>query len=97
MTDNCFGLVFTGVNQVNKMISTWEKMKPYIDEERFEDVEMLLSIQLKEAKWWRDSSLAYFQEFSGKPIPNGVPKPGKTLEEYKSMTYPYAPGIRPRW
>ena len=33
----------------------------------------------------------------GKPIPNGVPKPGKTLEEYKSMTYPYAPGIRPRW
>ena len=86
-----------GVNQVNKMISTWEKMKPYIDEERFEDVEMLLSIQLKEAKWWRDSSLAYFQEFSGKPIPNGVPKPGKTLEEYKSMTYPYAPGIRPRW
>ena len=86
-----------GVNQVNKMISTWEKMKPYIDEERFEDVEMLLSIQLKEAKWWRDSSLVYFQEFSGKPIPNGVPKPGKTLEEYKSMTYPYAPGIRPRW
>ncbi|MDH7911724.1 alpha-glucuronidase family glycosyl hydrolase [Winogradskyella sp. SYSU M77433] len=86
-----------GVNQVNKMISTWEKMKPYIDEERFEEVKMLLSIQLKEAKWWRDSSLVYFQEFSGKPIPNGVPKPGKTLEEYKSMTYPYAPGIRPRW
>ncbi|MBL86896.1 MAG: alpha-glucuronidase [Winogradskyella sp.] len=86
-----------GVNQVNKMISTWEQMKPYIDEERFKEVKMLLSIQLKEAKWWRDASLSYFQEFSEKPIPNGVPKPGKTLEEYKSMTYPYAPGIRPRW
>ncbi len=86
-----------GVNQVSKMVSTWENMKPYIDEERFQEVKMLLSIQLKEAKWWRDASLSYFQEFTEKPIPNGVPKPGKTLEEYKSMTYPYAPGIRPRW
>lgn len=86
-----------GVSQVNYMKETWDKMKPYVDQQRFEEVNMLLSIQLKEAKWWRDASLAYFKEISGKSIPEGVPKPKKTLEEFKSMSYPYAPGIRPRW
>lgn len=86
-----------GVDQVKGMISTWERMKPYVTESQFNEVQMLLRIQLKEAKWWKDASLLYFQTFSKKEFPEGVEKPEETLEHYKSLKFPFAPGIRPRW
>ncbi len=46
-----------------------------------------------EARWWRDASLLYFQTFSRTPIPEGYEKPEHTLEYYKSLRFPYAPGI----
>lgn len=52
-------------------------------------MEAFLAIQAKEAKWWRDASLAYFQVFSGMPIPEGYAAP----EHYRSLEFPYAPGI----
>ncbi|KQB44312.1 Alpha-glucuronidase [Flavobacterium daejeonense] len=81
-----------GVNQVASMQSTWNKIKPYVDEQRFNEVEMLLNIQQKEAKWWRDACLLYFQQFSGKDLPSGVEKPTQTLEYFKSLKFPFAPG-----
>lgn len=86
-----------GVDQVREMISIWKAMKPFITEEQFNEVQMLLKIQLKEAKWWKDASLLYFQTFSKKEFPAGVEKPEGTLEHYKSLKFPFAPGIRPRW
>lgn len=86
-----------GVEDVEKMISTWEEMKEYVDEERFTRVQMLLQIQLKEAQWWRDSCLLYFQEFSKMELPDFIPEPQNDLNYYKSLKSPYAPGIRPRW
>lgn len=81
-----------GVNQVVNMQNTWNNMKPYVDEQRFQEVQMLLNIQYKEAKWWRDACLLYFQQFSGKELPNGVEKPTQTLEYFKSLKFPFAPG-----
>ncbi len=86
-----------GVDQVNGMISTWNNMIEFVDPEQHEEVQMLLNIQLKEAKWWRDACLLYFQTFSGKELPKGVEKPSKTLAEFKALKFPFAPGIRPRW
>ncbi len=86
-----------GVNQVEDMINTWEKSKPYLTESQYNEVHMLLKIQLKEAKWWRDACLLYFQTFSKEPLPEGVEKPTQTLEHFKSLKFPFAPGIRPRW
>ncbi|MGB5667036.1 MAG: alpha-glucuronidase, partial [Maribacter sp.] len=86
-----------GVDQVNGMIIIWEKVKPYISDEDFNEVRMLLEIQLKEAKWWRDACLLYFQTYSKKQLPVGVEKPSETLEYYKSLKFPFAPGIRPQW
>ena len=86
-----------GVDQVSSMITTWNKLKPYIPEQQFEEVSMLLQIQLKEARWWRNACLLYFQTFSKRPLPEGVEKPDRTLEYYKSLKFPFAPGIRPRW
>lgn len=81
-----------GVDQVETMQSTWNKMGNYVDESRFKEVQMLLNIQHKEAKWWRDACLLYFQQFSGKELPKGVEKPTQTLEYFKSFKFPFAPG-----
>ena len=81
-----------GVNEVEEMITVWDKMKNHVDEQRYNEVKMSLNIQLKEAKWWRDSCLLYFQQFSNKELPDGVEKPTKTLEYFKSLQFPSAPG-----
>lgn len=81
-----------GVDQVETMIKIWNKMKPFIDEERFNAVKMLLNIQQKEAEWWRDACLLYFQQYSNMPLPKGVEQPTETLEYYKSLKFPFAPG-----
>jgi alpha-glucuronidase len=63
-----------------------------MDAERFQHVKMMLGIQVKEAVWWRDACLSYFQTFSNMPLPNGYEKPDKTLDYYKSLRFPHAPG-----
>lgn len=81
-----------GVNQVMEMQDVWNKTEKYVDSERFNEVKMLLEIQCKEAEWWRDACLLYFQQFSGKEFPAGVEKPTQTLEYFKSLKFPFAPG-----
>lgn len=81
-----------GVDQVASMIKTWDQMETYIDSERYNDVKMLLKIQYKEAKWWRDACLLYFQQYSKMPLPQGVEKPTQTLEYFQSLKFPFAPG-----
>ena len=49
--------------------AAWNRLKKYIDDERFEQVKMLLAIQEKEAVWWRNACVFYFQTFSKMPIP----------------------------
>jgi alpha-glucuronidase len=86
-----------GVDQVEEMLKTWGSTGSYISESQYKEVRMLLDIQLKEAKWWRDACLLYFQTFSKKELPDGVDKPLHTLEHYQSLKFPFAPGIRPQW
>lgn len=81
-----------GVSEVRWMQSTWKNMEKYIDEEQFHHVRMLLSIQEKEAVWWRDACVLYFQTFSKMPVPLNYEKPEHTLEYYKGLRFPYAPG-----
>lgn len=81
-----------GVDEVATMQVTWDKMKPYVDEQRFHEVQMLLNIQHKEAKWWRDACLLYFQQFSAKELPKGVEKPRQSLDYFQSLKFPFAPG-----
>jgi alpha-glucuronidase len=82
-----------GVNDVSAMQQTWDKQQGKIDKERYDQVKSLLAIQHKEAQWWRDACLLYFQQFSKRPIPQQYPKPAHTLEYYQSLQFPFAPGI----
>ncbi|RAK51335.1 alpha-glucuronidase family glycosyl hydrolase [Phenylobacterium deserti] len=81
-----------GVQEVAQMRRTWEGMKPYVDADRYEQVADYLAIQEKEAQWWRDACIAYFQSFSKRPLPAGYAPPAHDLEYYKSLEFPYAPG-----
>jgi alpha-glucuronidase len=88
---------YNGAQSVKEMQNTWRSMEGKIDKERFSKVTMLLNIQYKEAVWWRNACVLYFQTFSGLPIPEGFELPDKTLEYYQSLNFPYAPGIKPQW
>jgi alpha-glucuronidase len=81
-----------GVDLVREMERTWQSLSPYVDAERHAQVAAYLRIQEKEAKWWRDASIAYFQQFSKRPLPAGFAAPEHSLDYYKSLEFPYAPG-----
>ncbi len=83
---------YTGVERVMQMQEEWNALKPFVDTQRFEHVRQLLAIQHTEAVWWRNACLLYFQTFSRQPIPKDYEQPDKTLEYYKSLHFPYAPG-----
>jgi alpha-glucuronidase len=83
---------YTGVDSVRAMQKEWNSIENLVDKQRFEQVKMLLAIQEKEAVWWRNSCLLYFQTFSKMPLPAGYEKPDHTLEYYKSLSFPFAPG-----
>ncbi len=83
---------YSAADSVIWMKNEWLKQKNKIDEQRFNQVRMLLGIQADEAKWWRNACLLYFQTFSKMPIPAGYEQPDKTLEYYKSLRFPFAPG-----
>ena len=82
-----------GVDSVRWMQKTWDGLNGLIDKERFDQTKMLLSIQEKEAVWWRDACLSYFKTFSKMPIPAQYEQPLHSLDYYKSLRFPFAPGI----
>ena len=83
---------YNGSEQVNWIIKEWLRQRGKIDDQRFEQVRMLLHIQAEEAIWWRDACLLYFQTFSKMPLPPGYEQPNKTLDYYKKLRFPFAPG-----
>jgi alpha-glucuronidase len=83
---------YTGADNVKWMKNEWLKQQSKIDAQRFREVSMLLDTQVEEAKWWRNACLLYFQTFSKQPIPSNYEQPDKTLDYYKSLRFPFAPG-----
>jgi alpha-glucuronidase len=83
---------YSGCDSVNWMKRQWMKQITKVDPQRFRDVSMLLDIQQDEAVWWRNACLLYFQTFSKMPIPSVYEKPNQTLDYYKSLQFPFAPG-----
>ena len=81
-----------GVAAVGAMAETWSELGPYVDPERHRDVAEHLAIQRSEAQWWRDASIAYWQSLNGLPLPEGTRPPEYSLDYYKALTFPEAPG-----
>jgi len=75
-----------GVDWVRATRKTWDSLSSQIDPERHAEVAKKLAIQERDAIWWRDAVLLYFQGFSKMPLPAGVEKPAHTLDEYKAKS-----------
>jgi alpha-glucuronidase len=81
-----------GVAEVAAMERQWQRLRPLVDPDRFRDVANSLATQHREAKWWRDASIAYFQSVSRRPLPPGIEPPEHPLEHYERLQFPDAPG-----
>ena len=53
-----------GVNEVEDFIRVWNEAKPYIDDQRWQEVDARLQHQLENAKEWRKVCLDYFGSFT---------------------------------
>jgi alpha-glucuronidase len=82
---------YRGAKAVREMQNTWNSLEGKIDRESFHHVRSMLEIQEKEAVWWRNACVLYFQSFSRKPIPAGLEVPQQTLGYYQSLSFPFAP------
>jgi alpha-glucuronidase len=80
-----------GVDSARAMRRAWARVRPAIDSTRFGEVASFLEIQAREAKWWRDASLLYFQTFSKMPIPARYERPAHPLDYYISLRCPADP------
>ena len=85
-----------GVRTVSDMRKTWSGLASFVDPQRYAQVSAFLAIQEKEARWWRDASIAYFQSLSQRPLPAGYDPPEHDLQYYESLCFPYAPGSASR-
>ncbi|MBN2166318.1 MAG: alpha-glucuronidase [Marinilabiliaceae bacterium] len=72
-----------GVNQVRYFQVVWDKAQPYVDAERFVEVQRKLRYQAQNAQVWKDACLLYFQQFSQQPIPYDIERPIHNLDDIK--------------
>lgn len=73
-----------GIDEASSFIKVWESVKPYVDNYRYEEVHRKLIRQAKDAMWWRDACLQYFQQFSNMPFPEDCSAPQHSLDELRS-------------
>jgi alpha-glucuronidase len=81
-----------GIDEVKRMRATWDGLRGHIDAERHAQTAAFLAIQQREAQWWRDASIAYWQSLNGLPMPAGEAPPPQPLSYYQGLSFPLAPG-----
>ncbi len=74
-----------GVKEAQDFVRIWQKVKPYVDRERYEAQLWRLQRQADDAQWWRDACLLYFQTFSRMPLPAGSLPTVFTLPELQAF------------
>ena len=77
-----------GVREARHFLVVWDAMQPYVDSQRFQEVQRKLRIQARDAEWWRDACLLYFQTFSHRPIPQDMEHPMHNLDEMMKFNIP---------
>ena len=77
-----------GIHEARRFLAVWDAMQPYVDAQRFSEVQRKLRIQARDAEWWRDACLLYFQTFSHRPIPQDMEHPVHNLDEMMQFRIP---------
>jgi alpha-glucuronidase len=76
---------YTGADSVTWMQQRWATTKAAVDPALFADVAGRLEIQRREALWWRDACVLYFQTYSKQPLPAPFVPPTRTLADVKTL------------
>ncbi|QJX48949.1 alpha-glucuronidase [Hymenobacter taeanensis] len=76
---------YSGADSVQWMQQQWAQVQPAIDAELHADVAARLRIQQREALWWRDACVLYFQTYSKQPLPPTLTPPTRDLAEIKQL------------
>ena len=76
-----------GVQQVREFQKIWDRVKPYVDPERFALVQSKLRTQCINAQEWKDGCLLYFQQFSRLPIPYDIERPVYELNDLEHTNF----------
>jgi alpha-glucuronidase len=53
-----------GVGEVEDFVRIWQEARPYIDAQRWQEVDAKLQTHLRDAREWRDVCLKYFGSFA---------------------------------
>lgn len=53
-----------GVSEVEGFVAVWEKAKPFVDEQRWNEVNEKLKLQLRDAREWQRVCVGYFGSFA---------------------------------
>lgn len=70
-----------GVRQAREFVDTWMAVKPYVKEDVYQRQLIRFQRQAKDAQWWRDACLLYFQTFANRPLPPDCPAPVHKLDD----------------
>lgn len=70
-----------GVRQAHDFVTTWMAVKPYVKEDIYQRQLTRFQRQAKDAQWWRDACLLYFQTFANRPLPPDCPAPVHKLDD----------------
>ena len=84
-----------GVHEARSFLNVWDAMQPFVDAQRFSEVQRKLRIQARDAEWWRDACLLYFQTFSRRPIPQDMEHPVHNLDEMMQFRIPISMYVNP--
>jgi|SRR5579884_1745170 len=90
--DELVGDYDRGLEEVSSMRQSWDMVRPYVDVQRWTMVRSDLVREQKEARWWRDASIAYFQSISRLPLPAHHRAPAHPLSYYEALRPPRLPG-----
>ncbi len=74
-----------GVDQVQTMQQLWQQNRTALPEPLWTDIAQRLDTQYKDALWWRDACLLYFQTFSQQPWPTTAQAPVHQLNDLKAI------------
>ncbi len=74
-----------GVDQVEAMQQLWQPLEGKIPDSVFADIRLRLDCQHKDAIWWRDACLLYFQTFSQLPWPSTADAPVHRLSDLQNI------------
>lgn len=78
----------TGAQEAERFVQVWEQAKPYVDTERYESMLWRLKRQARDAWWWHDACILYFQQFSKRPIPADITPTRFKLDELMKFRIP---------